>query len=344
MATQRSGHPAVARLGSPGPGPVGGRWRLPRRPGGAGTATSRRSGARSSGMTASRSVGSGCRRPTATSSTSTGSTAIRRRETARPTLLVLHGLEGSSRSHYASGLLRAGRAAGWHPVVFNFRSCSGELNRLPRFYHSGETGDLAWVVQALVARAPGVPIGAVGVSLGGNVLLKWLGRGGRGGTGGAPWRGRDLGPLRRGRLRTRPRPRIPPSRLRRQLPEDDALEGHREGAPVSRLRGRGGDAPGANVRPVRPGRHGAAERLPGRGRLLDAGLQRPLPRADPPADPPPQRPRRPDRARAHPAGSAASSRRTSAPSSPHAAVTPGSSRADGPGARGRGRSGGPWSS
>ena len=96
-------------------------------------------------------------------------------DTPRPTLLVLHGLEGSSRSHYASGLLRAGLAAGWHPVVFNFRSCSGELNSLPRFYHSGETGDLAWVVQALVARASGVALGAVGVSLGGNVLLKWLG-------------------------------------------------------------------------------------------------------------------------------------------------------------------------
>ena len=96
-----------------------------------------------------------------------------------PRLLVLHGLEGSSRSHYASGLLRAGRAAGWHGVVLNFRSCSGELNRLPRFYHSGETGDLAWVIGALVARGPGVPIGAVGVSLGGNVLLKWLGEVGR---------------------------------------------------------------------------------------------------------------------------------------------------------------------
>jgi len=92
-----------------------------------------------------------------------------------PRLLVLHGLEGSSRSHYVSGLLRAGRAAGWRGVAFNFRSCSGELNRLPRFYHSGETGDLAWVIRTLVARGPGIPIGAVGVSLGGNVLLKWLG-------------------------------------------------------------------------------------------------------------------------------------------------------------------------
>jgi predicted alpha/beta-fold hydrolase len=92
-----------------------------------------------------------------------------------PRLVVLHGLEGSSRSHYVSGLLRAARATGWHGVALNFRSCSGELNRLPRFYHSGETGDLDWVIRALVAREPGVPIGAVGVSLGGNVLLKWLG-------------------------------------------------------------------------------------------------------------------------------------------------------------------------
>jgi predicted alpha/beta-fold hydrolase len=94
---------------------------------------------------------------------------------AAPRLLVLHGLEGSSRSHYVSGILRIGRAAGWHGVALNFRSCSGELNRLPRFYHSGETGDLAWVMRTLVERRPGVPIGAVGVSLGGNVLLKWLG-------------------------------------------------------------------------------------------------------------------------------------------------------------------------
>jgi predicted alpha/beta-fold hydrolase len=92
-----------------------------------------------------------------------------------PRLLVLHGLEGSSRSHYVSGLLRAGHAAGWHGVALNFRSCSGVLNDLPRFYHSGETGDLDWVMRSLAGRAPGTPIGAVGVSLGGNVLLKWLG-------------------------------------------------------------------------------------------------------------------------------------------------------------------------
>ncbi len=236
-----------------------------------------------------------------------------------------------------------GRRAGTR-VAFNFRSCSGELNSSRASTTRARRATSPGWSQALVARAPGVA----------DRRRRRLARrqrppqvargGGRGGAGGAPWGGRDLGPLRRGRLRTGPRPRIPPPRLRRQLPEDDALEGHREGAAVSGLRRRGGDAPGANVRPVRPGRHRAAERLPGRGRLLDAGLQRPLPRADPPADPPPRRPRRPHRARAHPAGSSASSRRTSAPSSPHAAATPGSSRAGGPGARAPGRSDAPSSS
>jgi predicted alpha/beta-fold hydrolase len=92
-----------------------------------------------------------------------------------PVALVLHGLEGSSRSHYVVGLLELLAARGWRAVVLNFRSCSGEPNRLPRFYHSGDTGDLDEVVGRLVAREPDVILGAVGVSLGGNVLLKWLG-------------------------------------------------------------------------------------------------------------------------------------------------------------------------
>jgi predicted alpha/beta-fold hydrolase len=92
-----------------------------------------------------------------------------------PTLLVLHGLEGSSKSHYALGLLAGARARGWRGVVLNFRSCSGEMNRLPRLYHSGDTGDLDAIVRLLVARDPRARLGAVGVSLGGNVLLKWLG-------------------------------------------------------------------------------------------------------------------------------------------------------------------------
>jgi hypothetical protein len=97
---------------------------------------------------------------------------------ANPLVLVLHGLEGSTRSHYVKGLLRHVRARGWRGVVLNFRSCSGELNRLPRFYHSGDTADLATVVSLLVERQPDVRLGVVGVSIGGNVLLKWLGEGG----------------------------------------------------------------------------------------------------------------------------------------------------------------------
>jgi predicted alpha/beta-fold hydrolase len=95
--------------------------------------------------------------------------------TAAPVLLVLHGLEGSSRSHYATGLLAEAAARGWRGVVLNFRSCSGPLNARPRFYHSGETGDLDDVVRFLGEREPDTPVVAAGVSLGGNVLLKWLG-------------------------------------------------------------------------------------------------------------------------------------------------------------------------
>jgi len=92
-----------------------------------------------------------------------------------PLVLVLHGLEGSAQSHYVVGLLRLARARGWRGVVMHFRSCSGEMNHRPRFYHSGETEDLAAVVDLLVARDPAIRLGAVGTSLGGNVLLKWLG-------------------------------------------------------------------------------------------------------------------------------------------------------------------------
>lgn len=93
----------------------------------------------------------------------------------RPLVIVLHGLEGSSRSNYVVGLLREAARRGWDGVAMNFRSCSGELNRRPRFYHSGETGDLDEVLSSLIARRPGRSIGLVGYSLGGNVLLKWLG-------------------------------------------------------------------------------------------------------------------------------------------------------------------------
>ena len=95
-----------------------------------------------------------------------------------PCVIVLHGLEGSSESHYALGLMGLVEDAAWRGVVVHFRSCSGEINRLGRLYHSGETSDLEFVVRRLIADMPGVPIGLAGVSLGGNVILKWLGEGG----------------------------------------------------------------------------------------------------------------------------------------------------------------------
>lgn len=97
-----------------------------------------------------------------------------------PIVVVLHGLEGSSESPYAWGLLTAFRRRGWPAVIMHFRGCGGEPNRLVRCYHSGETGDLAWFTGELARRFPSRPLFAAGVSLGGNVLLKWLGERGDG--------------------------------------------------------------------------------------------------------------------------------------------------------------------
>lgn len=100
---------------------------------------------------------------------------------AAPVGLVLHGLGGSSSTRYVRLAFRELLERGIRPVGFNFRSCSGEMNRTLRFYHSGETGDLDHVAEALTDRFPGRALGAVGFSLGGNVLLKYLGeRGAKG--------------------------------------------------------------------------------------------------------------------------------------------------------------------
>ncbi|QBQ54911.1 hydrolase [Nitrosococcus wardiae] len=96
-----------------------------------------------------------------------------------PIVVVLHGLEGSYRSRYAAGLLRAVAQRGWRGVLLHFRGCSGEPNRLARSYHSGDTGDLQALLTILRQREPDTPLAAVGYSLGGNVLLKWLGEAGQ---------------------------------------------------------------------------------------------------------------------------------------------------------------------
>lgn len=92
-----------------------------------------------------------------------------------PHVILLHGLEGTARSHYARGLLGEMRDRGWSADLLIWRSCGSEPNRARRFYHSGETSDLAFVLDRTLSEFPGAPIGIAGVSLGGNVLLKYLG-------------------------------------------------------------------------------------------------------------------------------------------------------------------------
>lgn len=99
---------------------------------------------------------------------------------AGPIVVVLHGLEGSSDSPYARGIMQAIERRGWRGVVMHFRGCSGEPNRLARSYHSGDTGDLSYFINTLRRREPQTPLTAIGFSLGGNVLLKWLGKAGGG--------------------------------------------------------------------------------------------------------------------------------------------------------------------
>lgn len=92
-----------------------------------------------------------------------------------PRVILLHGLEGTVRSHYAQGLLGEAARRGWAADLLIFRSCGSEMNRARRFYHSGETTDLSFVLDRIVAEAPDAVIAMAGVSLGGNVLLKFLG-------------------------------------------------------------------------------------------------------------------------------------------------------------------------
>nr|WP_315463662.1 alpha/beta fold hydrolase [uncultured Rhodoferax sp.] len=89
-----------------------------------------------------------------------------------PLLVMFHGLEGSSRSHYAEAFADFARSRGMAYAVPHFRGCSGELNRAPRAYHSGDYEEIGWVLQQFRRQHRG-PVLAVGVSLGGNALLRW---------------------------------------------------------------------------------------------------------------------------------------------------------------------------
>ena len=89
-----------------------------------------------------------------------------------PLLVLLHGLEGSSRSHYALAFAHWALRARWRFAVPHWRGCSGELNRAPRAYHSGDHEEVAWLLRRLRENA-GVPLHVIGISLGGNALLRW---------------------------------------------------------------------------------------------------------------------------------------------------------------------------
>ncbi len=91
------------------------------------------------------------------------------------TVLVLHGLEGSLESHYVNGIMFQLEKSGYKPVLMHFRGCGGRTNRLARAYHSGETGDVSTIVEHIKNKTGEYPFAAIGFSLGGNVLLKWLG-------------------------------------------------------------------------------------------------------------------------------------------------------------------------
>ncbi len=92
-----------------------------------------------------------------------------------PLIILLHGLGGNINSAYVSTLFNAFNKSGYRAVLMNFRGASGEPNRLPRFYHGGDTADLAYFLNVLKLREPATKKAVVGISLGGNVLLKWLG-------------------------------------------------------------------------------------------------------------------------------------------------------------------------
>jgi uncharacterized protein len=98
-----------------------------------------------------------------------------RADAGRPHLLILHGLEGGTRSHYVGGFFAEAARRGWAASLLLFRGCGSRPSTASRFYHSGDTSDLAAVVDRLARESEDSPLLLSGVSLGGNVLLKYVG-------------------------------------------------------------------------------------------------------------------------------------------------------------------------
>jgi len=96
------------------------------------------------------------------------------KEQDKPLLILFHGLEGSSSSHYAEAFAAEAPQRGWNMAVVHFRGCSGEINWAPRAYHSGDFEEIDWMLKRFRAQHSG-PLFAVGISLGGNALMRWAG-------------------------------------------------------------------------------------------------------------------------------------------------------------------------
>ncbi len=101
-------------------------------------------------------------------------TKLPNRKAKQPIVVILHGLAGSIDSHYTKGMLKAIEQKGWIGVLMHFRGCSGRPNRQGRSYHSGDTRDIAYFSDWLVSQFPNAPLAAIGFSLGGNVLTRYL--------------------------------------------------------------------------------------------------------------------------------------------------------------------------
>ena len=206
------------------------------------------------------------------------------RRAGAPLVVVLHGLEGSSRSHYVGGLLAQAAHARLARGRPEFPLVQRRAEPLARFYHSGRHRRPRRRVRRLVEREPACGSGVVGVSLGGNVLLKWLGERGAaapGAGGGRRWpsRCRSTSRLRRA-CSTAGSPRLYTASF---LAHHEGQDSRKARAPHGRRR-RAGRARGANLRGVRPRGDGAAARLRQRARLLGAGEQRPYLPPHPAAD------------------------------------------------------------
>jgi len=103
-----------------------------------------------------------------------GSASVKTAGAKPPLLVVFHGLEGSSASHYAQAFADVASRRGWACAVPHFRGCSGEINLAPRAYHSGDFAEIDWFLQRFADLHAG-PVVAVGISLGGNALMRWAG-------------------------------------------------------------------------------------------------------------------------------------------------------------------------